>query len=124
MTRQDAGFYAKQQLTNCFRETKEMKRVLDLDEEPPAIEQYKGAATKLKSELPTNIKMERITLLKFSSLTEGIHVKIREASQNTDFDAQKLLEIDKALQSVQGAFANNSLKLTEIDRCTEKRAKN
>ena len=52
-----------------------MKKVLDLDEELPAIEQYKGAATKLKSELPTNIKMERITLLKFSSLTEGIHVK-------------------------------------------------
>ena len=68
--------------------------------------------------------MERITLLKFSSLTEGIHVKTREASQNTDFDAQKLLEIDKALQFVQGAFANNSLKLMEIDRCTEKRAKN
>ena len=34
--------------------------------------------------------MERITLLKFSSLTEGIHVKTREASQNTDSDAQKL----------------------------------
>ena len=70
MTRQDVRFYAIQQLKNCFRETKEMNKVLGWDEGPPAIEQYKGAATKLKNGLPTEIKMERITLLKLSSLAE------------------------------------------------------
>ena len=47
-----------------------MNKVLGWDEGPPAIEQYKGAATKLKNGLPTEIKMERITLLKLSSLAE------------------------------------------------------
>ena len=60
--------------------------------------------------------MERILLLKLSSLAEGIHIKTQEASQNTDFDIGELLGIDKALQSLQGALANNTSKITEIDR--------
>ena len=67
-------------------------------------------------ELPTDIKMERIPILKLLSLAEDIHIKTQEASQNTDFDMGELLEIDKALQSFQGALANNTSKLSEIDK--------
>ena len=35
--------------------------------------------------------MESIPLEKFSSLVENIHIKTREASQNTDLDMQELL---------------------------------
>ena len=120
LTRQVGGFYGKQQLTNCFSETKDMKKLLGVDEVPPAFEQYKGAATKFKSELPIDIKIERITLLQLTSLAENIHFKTREKSQYTDFDIQELLGIDKALQSVQDTYANNTSKLTEIDRRTKK----
>ena len=39
--------------------------------------------SKLKNELPTDLKMESIPLKELSSLAEDIHVKTREASQNT-----------------------------------------
>ena len=50
-----------------------------------------------------------------SSLVEDIHVKTREASQNTDLDMRQFLGIDKALQGIQGGLLNNTLKLTEIN---------
>ena len=46
--------------------------------------------------------MESIPLEDLSSLVEGIHVKTREASQNTDLDMREFLGIDRALQSIQG----------------------
>ena len=51
-----------------------------------------------------------------SFLVEDIHVKTRQASQNTDLDMRELLGIDKALQSIQGELLNNTSKLTEIDK--------
>ena len=63
-----------------------MKRFLGVNKTPPAIERSFKAATKLKSELPTYIKMESIPLMELSSLVEDIHVKTQEASQNTDLD--------------------------------------
>ena len=60
------------------------------------------AATKLKSEFPTNIEMKSIPLEKFSFLAEDIHIKTREASQNADLDMRQFLGIDKTLQSIQG----------------------
>ena len=63
-----------------------MKSVLSLDETPTALERLFRAATKLRSELPTDIEMESIPLGKLSSLVEDIHVKTREAPQNTDLD--------------------------------------
>ena len=52
-----------------------------------------------------------------SSLVEGIHIKTREVSQQTDlFDVQEFLAIDKALQSIQGELVNNTSKLTEINK--------
>ena len=49
-------------------------------------------------------------------MIDGIHVKTREASQNTDLDMGEFLGIDKALQSIQGELLNNTSKLTEIDK--------
>ena len=69
-------------------------------------------ATKLRRELPTDIEMESILL----SLVEDIHVKTREASQNTDLDMRQFLGIDKALQVIHGGLLNNTLKLTEINK--------
>ena len=51
-----------------------------------------------------------------SSLLENIHIKIREASQNTDLDMREFLGIAKALQRIQGELLNNTSKLTEIDK--------
>ena len=38
--------------------------------------------------------MEGIPLMELSALAENIHVKTREASQNTDLDMREFLEID------------------------------
>ena len=51
-----------------------------------------------------------------SSLVEDVHIKTREASQNTDLDMLKFLGIDKALQGIQGELLNNTSKLTEINK--------
>ena len=64
--------------------------------------------------------MESIPLEKFSSLIENIHIKTREASQNTDLDMQELLGIDKALQSIQSELLNNTSTSTEINKRIKK----
>ena len=46
--------------------------------------------------------MESIPLEVLSSLVEDIHVKTREASQNTDLDMREFWGIDNTLQSMQG----------------------
>ena len=74
-----------------------MKSVLSLDETPSELEIYFKAATKIKGELLTDLEMESIPLKELSSLAEDIHVKAREASQNTDLDMREFLGIDKAL---------------------------
>ena len=63
-----------------------MKSVLSLDETPSALERSISTASKLKSELPTDLQMESIPLKELSSLVTDIHVKTREASQNTYLD--------------------------------------
>ena len=62
-----------------------------------------------------DLQMESIPFRELSSLTEEIHVKTREASQNTDLDMQEFLGIEKALQSIQGELLNNTAKLKEIN---------
>ena len=84
-----------------------MKSVLSLDMK---------AATKLSRELPTNIEMGSIPLEELSSLDEDIHVKTREASQNTDLDMREFLGIDKALQGIKCEILNNTSKLTENNK--------
>ena len=60
--------------------------------------------------------MESIPPIELLSLVEDIHVKTREASQNTDLDMRKFLGIDKTLENIQGELLNNTSKLTEIDK--------
>ena len=91
-----------------------MKSVLSLDETPSALERSVKAASNLKSKLRTDLQMESIPLKELSSLVEHIHIKTRDASQNTDLNMREFLSIDKALQSIQGELLNNSSKLTEI----------
>ena len=81
-----------------------------------------SAASKLKSELPTDLQMESIPLKELSSLVEDIRAKTRESSQNTDLDIREFLGIDKALQSIQGKLYTS--KLTEIDKRIRRDTKN
>ena len=75
-----------------------MKSVLSLDETPSALERSLKAATKLSRVLPTSLEMESIPLKDLSPLAKEIHVKTREASQNTDLlDMREILAIDKAV---------------------------
>ena len=73
--------------------------------------------------LRTDLKMESIPLEELSSLVGNIHVKTREASQNTDLDMREFLGIDKALQSILGELLNSTSKLTEIDKCIKRDTK-
>ena len=93
-----------------------MKNVLAIDKMPPALEKSLKVATRLKAGLPTDLEMESIPPEELSSLAEEIHVKTREAIQNTDLDMREFLGINKALQSIQGELLNNTSKLTEINK--------
>ena len=68
---------------------------ISLDETPSALERSFKAATKLSRKLPMDLEMESIPLKEFSSLAEDIHVKTREASQNTDLDMREFFGIDR-----------------------------
>ena len=116
-------FLAAKTLRGKFGGLNIMKSVLSLDETPSSLERYLKAATKLKGELPTDLQMQSIPLGDFSSLVENIHIKTREASQNTDLDMRMFLAIDKALQSIQGELLNNTSKLTEINKRIERDTK-
>ena len=101
-----------------------MKSVLSLYETPSVLERSANAASKLKSQLSTDLQMESIPLKNLSSLVEEIHVKTQEASQNTDlFDMREILATDKALQSIQGELLNKTSKLTEINKRIERDTK-
>ena len=92
-----------------------MKNFFGIDT-PPVLERSINVASKLKSELPTDLEMESVPLKELSFSAEDIHVRTREASQNTSLDMREFLGIDKALQSIQGELLNNNSKLTEIDK--------
>ena len=109
-------FLAAKTLREKFGGLNIMKSVLSLDETSSALERSVKAATKLSRDLPTDLEMESIPLEELSSLAEDIHVKTREASQNTDLDMREFLEIKKALQNIKGELLNNTSKLTEIDK--------
>ena len=100
-----------------------MKNFLGIDKTPPALERSFKAATKLSRELPTDLEMESIPLIRLSSLAEDIHARTRGASRNTDLDMREFLGIDKALKSIQGELLNNTSKLTEIKKRIERDTK-
>ena len=109
-------FFAPKTLRHRFGGVNTMKNFLGIDKTPPALERSLRAATKLIRELPTDLEMESIPLKDLPSLVDGTRIKNKEASQNTDLDMREFLEIDKALQSIQGELLNNTSKLTEIDK--------
>ena len=83
-------FLAPKTLRENFGGLNITKSVLSLDQTPSALERSISAATKLKSELPMDLEMESIPLKELSSFTkelsslaEDIHVKTREALQQT-----------------------------------------
>ena len=119
-------FLAAKTLRENFGELHVMKSVLSLYETPTSLERSFKAATKLRRELPTDIdtEMENIPLMELSSLVENIHVKTREASQNTDLDMREFLGIDKTLQSIQGELLNSTSKLTEFNKHIKRDTKN
>ena len=123
LTKKTGEFLATKTLKDRFGRLKAMKIFLGVDKTPPALERPLKAATKLKAELQSDLEMESIPLKELSSLVENIHVKTREASQNTDLDMREFLEIDKASQSIQGELLNNTSKLTEIDKPIERDTK-
>ena len=84
--KQTGDFFKPKTLRDRFRGVNTMKNFLGIDRTPPAIEISINAATKLSRELPTDLQMERIPLKDLLSLAEDIHIKTREASQNTDLD--------------------------------------
>ena len=100
-----------------------MKSVLSLHEAPSALERSIRAASKLINQLPTDLQMEGIPLKELSSMVTDIHVKTREASQNTNLKMREFLRIDKALQSILGELLNNTSKLTGIDKRTQRDSK-
>ena len=87
---------------------------------PPAVERSVNAKNKFKSELPTDLEMETIPLKDLSFLAEEIHIKKRQASQQTTLNMHEFLGIDKALQSIQGGLVNNTAKLKGIDKRIER----
>ena len=86
-----------------------MKNFLAINKTPSTLERSFKAATKLRRELLTDIQMESIPLMKFSSLAEDILIKTREALQNTHPDMREILRIDKALQKIHSELVNNTL---------------
>ena len=115
LTKRTGEFFTPKTLRGRFVGVGTIKIFLGIDK-TPALERSFKAATKLKGELPIDLEMESITLEELSSLAEDIHVKTREASQNTDLDMQESSGINKALQSMQGELLNNTSKLTEINK--------
>ena len=120
LTKQTGEFFAPKTLRDMLGGLNTMKNVLGLDETPPALEKSFKAATKLIRELPMDLEMESIPLKDVSSLVDSIHIKTRDASQNTDLDMR---EFDKALQKIQGKLLNNTSKLREINKRIEKDTK-
>ena len=100
LTKQTGEFFAPKTLRDTFGGINTMKIYLGVDKTPPLLGRSLKAATKLSRELPTDLEMESIPLMELSSLVEDIHVKRREASQNTDLDMREFLGINQALQSI------------------------
>ena len=117
LTNQRTGeFLAVSTLKTKFGGLTPMKNFLNLEQTPPSIDRSIKAANLLKSEIPTQTDIETIPLFDLPSVVEEIHIKTREASQNTDLDMREFLGIDKALQSINGELRNNTAKLSELNK--------
>ena len=116
LTKQAGEFFAPKTLGDRFGGVNTIKKFLGIDRMPPSLERSLSAASKLKSELPTDLEIESISLEEVSSLVEDINTKMQEDSQNTDLDMREFLGIDKVLQNIHGELLNNASKLTKINK--------
>ena len=100
MTKQTSKCYAPETLTDKFEGVNVIKKFLDIEQIPPALERSFKATIKLSCELPKEIEMESIPIMELSSLNSwSISTERREPSQNTDLDMPEFLGINKALKS-------------------------
>ena len=67
----------------------------------------------LSQEIPTELEMDDLTPQRLEEVIDEI---TKDISTNTDLDMREFLGIDKALTRIQGELANNTGKLTEIDK--------
>lgn len=95
LAKQMGKFLSSKTLTNWFGEFYVTKDFLCIDKTPAVPDRSFKAGNKLKCELPIDIVMETVTLLKLTTLAENIHVKTQKASQNNDHDMGEFLGIDK-----------------------------
>ena len=109
LTKQTGEFLAAKTLRDRLGGVNAMKKFLGTDKMPTVLERSLRATTKLKTEVPMDLEIEAIPLKDLSSLAKEIHVK------NTNLDLREILDIDRALQSIQGELFNNTSKLTEIN---------
>ena len=123
LTKETGEFLSVKTLRDRFSGLNAMKNFVGPDKTTPLLERSVKAATKRKGELPTDLMIEGTPLEDLSSLAEEIHVKLREASQNTDLDMSEFLGIDKAFQSIQGELLNNTSKLIEINKSIKRDTK-
>ena len=72
VTKQTVEFFALKTLRHRFSGVNTMKKFLGINRTPPALERLLSPASKLKSELPTDLEMESITPIELSSLVEDI----------------------------------------------------
>ena len=124
LTKQTGEFFAPKTLRERFGGIKAMRNFLAIKATPPLLERSTSAAIKLKAELSTDLQMESIPLKDLASLVEDIHVKTREALQNTDLDMREFLGTDSVLQGIQDELLNNTSKLTDIDKRIKIETKN
>ena len=82
LTKQTSDFFAPKTLRDRFGGVNAMKNVSGIDTTPPSLERSINAASKLKSELPTNLEIESKPLKDLSSLVEDIHVKTRSITKH------------------------------------------
>ena len=75
-------FFAPKTLRDRFGRINAIKNFLGINTTPPWLERLISAASKLNSELPTDLQMESIPPIELLSLVEDIRVETREASQN------------------------------------------
>ena len=101
LTKQAGQFFVPKTLRDRFGGVNAMKNFLGIATHP-ALERSFKAASKLKNELPIDLKMESIPLEELLSLVENIHIKTREASQNTTSTCESSLGSTRLYKSYGG----------------------
>ena len=82
-----------------FGGTNVMRSVLNLDETQPAMEQPFKATARFKRQLPTDIEVECVPLIKFHPQLKIFMLKHERTIKNADLDTRENVGFDKVLQT-------------------------